>query len=328
MWPTTARTNVAAIALRLRDRAGSLGSDLTTTVCTHAKLIGHREVGMEIWLRDVKISQSQAAEALRCPEVCHAWGTRRDVVLMAADDDLYRRGNATLLASWEAYARCARDAELRRLPGVSAAVFPHGPERGVYNNALLEHADAIEAMEGVYAAAGVDRFAAWVHERDERLAGELKRRGYLLDTTTRVMGMALDGIALPRPDPDLATLPWAQYLNTFGLPAGLLGDGDRSGFHVLVARVGGEPVSTVLAFDHDGDCGIYNVATLGHARRRGLGTALTALALHDAVARGCRTASVQSTPMAERVYAAAGFRDLGRSLEFVPPSPGVDGGHG
>jgi len=37
--------------------------------------------------------------------------------------------------------------------------------------------------------------------------------------------------------------------------------------------------------------------------------------------RGCQTASLQSTPMAERVYAAAGFRDLGRIFEYVPPDP-------
>ena len=73
-----------------------------------------------------------------------------------------------------------------------------------------------------------------------------------------------------------------------------------------------------MAFDHGGDCGIYNVGTLERARRRGLGTALTALQLHDALARGCRTASLQSTQMAERVYAAVGFRDLGRILEYVP----------
>jgi predicted GNAT family acetyltransferase len=73
-----------------------------------------------------------------------------------------------------------------------------------------------------------------------------------------------------------------------------------------------------MAFDHDGDCGIYNVGTLERARRRGLGTALTTLQAHDALTRGCQTASLQSTPMAERVYAAVGFRDLGRILEYVP----------
>jgi ribosomal protein S18 acetylase RimI-like enzyme len=77
-------------------------------------------------------------------------------------------------------------------------------------------------------------------------------------------------------------------------------------------------VATAVAFDFHGDRGIYNLATLEHARRRGLATALTTDLVHEAAARGCRTASVQSTAMAERVYAATGFRDLGRILEYVP----------
>lgn len=47
----------------------------------------------------------------------------------------------------------------------------------------------------------------------------------------------------------------------------------------------------------------------------------TMLASWEAYARACRTASLQSTPMAERVYASVGFRDLGRILEYVPPAP-------
>src|SRR5436190_19368391 len=90
--------------------------------------------------------------------------------------DLYRRGLATLLATWAEYARGARGAALRRLDGVAAGVFPHQPERAVYNNAILERdlgpaerAAAVSAMEDAYAAAGVDRFAAWAHEGDEGL---------------------------------------------------------------------------------------------------------------------------------------------------------------
>ena len=140
------------------------------------------------------------------------------------DAGLYLRGSDTLLASWEAYARGAVGAAVKRLPGVAAAVFPHEPERALYNNALLERdlgpgerSDALDAMEAVYAAAGITRFAAWVHETDPAMRAELEQRGYTLDITTR-----------------------------------------------------------------------------------------------------CRTASLQSTPMAERVYAAVGFRDLGRILEYVP----------
>lgn len=242
------------------------------------------------------------------------------------DADLYRRGAATMLASWEAYAGGSAGAAVRRLPGVAAAIFPSEPERAVYNNALLDRdlgpvdrAHALDGMEAAYAAAGVTRFAAWVHERDEGTRAEVLRRGYAPDGSTRAMGMRLDRIRLPRPEIELGPAGWAACLRILGVPEGFLAGADRSAFRVLVARLAGVDVATAMAFDHDRDTGIFNVTTLEHARRRGLGTALTALHLHDALARGSRTASLQSSEMAERVYAAVGFRDLGRILEYVPP---------
>ena len=88
-------------------------------------------------------------------------------------------------------------------------------------------------------------------------------------------------------------------------------------FHVLIARLNGRNVATALGYDNGGVCGLYNVGTLEHARRQGIGTALSALHLHDARSRGCTTATVQSTEMAEHIYRALGFRDLGRILEYV-----------
>jgi ribosomal protein S18 acetylase RimI-like enzyme len=241
------------------------------------------------------------------------------------DADLYLRGAETLLASWEAYARGSRGAAVIRSPGVATAVFPNEPERAVYNNALLERdlasserADALDTMGAAYALAAVTRFAAWVHESDEAMRDDLEARGYTLDESTRAMGMALSDIRLPRPEIELSPPDWFEYLRILGVPPGLLSDVDHSAFHVLVARLDGESVATAMAFDLGDDCGIYNVSTLERARRRGLGTALTALHAHEAVARGCRTASLQSTEMAERVYTAVGFRDLGRILEYVP----------
>jgi GNAT superfamily N-acetyltransferase len=247
-----------------------------------------------------------------------------------SDAELYRRGAQTLLASWEAYADGSRGAAVMRLPGVVAAVFPTEPERSVYNNALLHHGlgpadrtEAVDAMEATYASAGVGRFAAWVHETDRAMRAELVGRGYTVDTSTLAMGMATGDVRLPRPQIDLTSPDWSAYLRLLALdggPPGLLSGADPSAFHVLIARLHGEDVAAALAFDIGGDRGIYNVGTLPHARRRGLGTALTALLVHDAAARGCRTASLQSTPMGERVYAAVGFRDLGRILEYVPPA--------
>jgi ribosomal protein S18 acetylase RimI-like enzyme len=241
------------------------------------------------------------------------------------DADLYLRGIETLLASWQRYTRGLHGAAVIRFPGGSAAVFPDEPERRVYNNAVPERnlanddrAEALAAIEAAYAAAGVDRFAAWVHESDAPMRADLEGRGYALEESTRAMGMVLDDIRIPRPDIELGPSHWDEHRRILGLPSGLLERADHSALRVLVARIDGEDVATALALDHEGDCGIYDVGTLEHARRRGLATALTALHLYEALARGCRTASVQSTPMAERVYAAVGFRDLGRILEYAP----------
>jgi anaerobic selenocysteine-containing dehydrogenase len=137
-------------------------------------------------------------------------------------------------------------------------------------------------MESAYAAAGVTRFAAWAHESDEAMRADLERRGCTLDTWSRAMGMPLGDIRLCRPDVELGPPDWLQYLRILGVPSGFLSGANRAAYHVLVARLGGENVATAMAFDRGADCGIYNVTTLEHARRRGLGTALTTIHVHDA----------------------------------------------
>jgi ribosomal protein S18 acetylase RimI-like enzyme len=244
---------------------------------------------------------------------------------MHSDEDLYRRGASTLVASWEEYARGAAGAGVRRLPHVAAAVFPNEPERAVYNNALVDRdltaaqrADAIGEMEAAYRGAGVTGYAVWANESDTWLRADLERRGYVFDSSTSAMGMPLDDIPLPRPEVDLAAPDWSEYLRLLGVAPDFLSRAGPAAYHVVLARLDGETVATGMAFDLDGDSGIYNVGTLERARRRGLGTAVTLLLLHDARRRGCQTASLQSTEIAERVYSSVGFRDLGRIVEYVP----------
>jgi GNAT superfamily N-acetyltransferase len=153
------------------------------------------------------------------------------------------------------------------------------------------------------------------------MRAELSGRGYTIAESTLAMGMSLDAISPTLPEVELGPLDWPdylEYLEVVGVPAGLLGGADPSAFHTLVARRAGANVATAIAFDHHADCGVYNMSTLERARRQGLGTALTARHVRDAAERGCSTASLQSTAMAESVYAAVGFRDLGRILEYVP----------
>ena len=151
-------------------------------------------------------------------------------------------------------------------------MFPRDPERAVYNNALLDRdlgpgqrAAAVDAMEATYCSAGVDRYAAWVHESDEDMQAELSRRGYTLDESTRAMGMSLADIELAAPELEFGPADWDQHvriLSALGLPDGLLRGADPTAFHVLSGRLAGESVATAMAFDHDGDCGVFNVGTL------------------------------------------------------------------
>ena len=244
------------------------------------------------------------------------------------DSDLYRRGHATLLASWDEYTRGSAGAELHRLEGVAAAAFPNEPERSIYNNAVFdlglgadERRTAIDAMESVYGEARIPRYAAWAHDSDSPLRAELAARGYGLEEATGVMGISLDETQYGASEIECGLLDWPrylQYLRSEGLPEGLLRGTDPNAFRALGVRVDGQDVATALAFDHDGDCGVFNMGTLQPFRRRGFATALLARHLQDAGERGCTTASLQSTPVAEGVYRAAGFRDLGRFLEYVP----------
>jgi ribosomal protein S18 acetylase RimI-like enzyme len=241
-----------------------------------------------------------------------------------SEAELYRRGARTLVSSWEAYAGGGRGAAVARLPGVVVAVFPQDPERQILNNALLDRdlnarqrTDALNATQAAYAAAGVSGFAAWAHETDEDMAADLRARGFAVSESTRAMGIDLDYISLPRPEIELAPPTWPEILRITEIRPGFGGPAGPSGFASLIAVSDGMPAATVATFDRDGDCGIYNLATVPHVRRHGLGTALATLAAHDARARGCRTATLQATPMAEKIYAAIGFRDLGLILEYT-----------
>ena len=253
---------------------------------------------------------------------------------MLSDLELYARGIRTAVACWSSYARTIAGGAVHHLPGVEVAVFTEGPERDVFNNAVLGHGlsmrhrrAAVDAMRSTYRDAGVTAYAAWVHESDTAMLEELTSVGFVHQETTWAMGLQLDGTACVT-DFDVGAGDWEVYLRVLELPPGLLTQADPHDFHVVVGRLEAEPAATGMGFDHDGDFGIYNVGTLDHARRRGLGSAVVGALLDGAASRGCTTATLQSTEMARRVYAGRGFRDVGRILELGPPSrestPGTD----
>ena len=89
------------------------------------------------------------------------------------------------------------------------------------------------------------------------------------------MAITLDDLVSPVRDPELELAPaaWSDYLRFLdayeGVPPGLLAGTDPTAFHVLLARADGRTVAAALAIDVGDDCGIYNVATVEHARGRG-----------------------------------------------------------
>jgi GNAT superfamily N-acetyltransferase len=77
-----------------------------------------------------------------------------------------------------------------------------------------------------------------------------------------------------------------------------------------VGSVSGEPVATAVLYTHRGVAGIYAVATVMRARRRGYGRAITERAVQDGFDLGCSRSFLQSSDMGRPVYEAMGYRWL------------------
>src|SRR3954452_439668 len=110
---------------------------------------------------------------------------------LAPTSALYDRMLANLIASFEVDATGSPGATVRPVRGGVVAVFPAGPERAFFNNAVLardlgavDSVDAIGDVETAYSEAGVDKFAIWAHESECASITRLELDGYRVDTTT------------------------------------------------------------------------------------------------------------------------------------------------
>jgi ribosomal protein S18 acetylase RimI-like enzyme len=106
-----------------------------------------------------------------------------------------------------------------------------------------------------------------------------------------------------------------QTLSSSDAFTGLLGDaGRRIGFaddapeEHLIGLMEGSPVATASLLVAGGAAGLYNVATLEPARRRGIGAAMTVAAVRRGAARGLSIATLQASTMGRPIYERLGFR--------------------
>ena len=88
-----------------------------------------------------------------------------------------------------------------------------------------------------------------------------------------------------------------------------------------IAYQDGEAVGTSASLLHAGVAGIFAVATIPRARRRGIGAALTLVPLLEARRRGYRVGTLQSSPIGFPVYQRLGFREVSPPIEMYLWSP-------
>jgi GNAT superfamily N-acetyltransferase len=79
------------------------------------------------------------------------------------------------------------------------------------------------------------------------------------------------------------------------------------------------PVSTGLGIRTGRTIGVYNIATVESARRRGYGAAMTMRIVDDGAAAGCDVAILQASLMGQPIYERLGFRTVVEYFAYVEP---------
>jgi hypothetical protein len=86
---------------------------------------------------------------------------------------------------------------------------------------------------------------------------------------------------------------------------------------VYVGYASGDPVVSGLGWRTGRTIGVYSIATVGSARRRGYGAAMTAHVVADGMGAGCDVAVLQASEMGRPVYERLGFRTVVRYAAYL-----------
>jgi ribosomal protein S18 acetylase RimI-like enzyme len=200
---------------------------------------------------------------------------------------------------------------------------------------------AIRTDPGVAADAVVARAAEFFgaegylvlarREEDDDIERAALAAGFRAGWTERPMAMMAPPFPSPTPDEiEVRAVEDAAGVGDYGRVVALANDdpGERERapllFHdetilaphiaAFVAYMGAEPVSCAMTLVSHRIAGVFYVATVEHARRRGLGDALTRMAARAGFELGAGAAWLGASEMGADLYRRIGFQDLGTSI--------------
>jgi ribosomal protein S18 acetylase RimI-like enzyme len=202
---------------------------------------------------------------------------------------------------------------------------------------VVDGAEAVRRAREFFAASEGDHIVLAREPADADLAGAALGAGYTPAWTERPMALHDP----PEPsrlaaDIDVRAVASTEQVLDYGRVVADAnddpGERERAGllFHgqtilaphikAFVAYVDGAPVSCAMTLVSHGVAGVFYVATVENARRRGLGDALTRMAARAGFSLGARAAWLGASEMGAELYRRIGFSGLGTSIvEYESP---------
>ena len=242
---------------------------------------------------------------------------------------------------WRTVSRCLPDAEFHDRQDVTwlATSVPFFPFNQVLRASISEDVDrAIDDLLARFRARRVPftwNLGPTARPRD--IGERLQARSPANSNSMPGMALDLSGTLPPSAPPGdfviervrdaTAFERWAQaYTRAFDLPPefvdalggayAAIGFADDMPFRHYVGLLGGEPIASSTMFLDGEVAGLWHIATLPGARRRGIGAAMTIAPLKDARELGYRTAILYASEMGEPLYQQLGFRELLRLYQY------------
>ena len=253
----------------------------------------------------------------------------------ASSNELLNALESNMIAFWSPYGR-AEGSTLKATPDV--VWFYTGIPVPLFNGVLsakLEPSGVKATFNSLQAK--IDEQGApalwWIgpHSKPDNLGSLLEQGG--LQPAGEVPGMAID-LALVEKEPETITnftiqkvssaemqTLWAQIAAVgTGFPGAAadalarleatLSDPQYKAQHRYIGFLNGTPVATSALVVESGVAGMYAVATMPEARRKGIGRIMTVMPLLEARRNGYRVGVLQASAAGYPIYKKIGFKDV------------------